>query len=316
MKLGVRDERFTIDGAPTFLLGASYYGALGAPDEFVEWDLHELVELGFNWVRIWATWGAFGQNVSAVRSDGAPREPYISHIKRLCELTEELGLMLDVTLSRGNGTAGPTLEPELPAHLRAVAALARELRPFRHLYFDLSNEHNVSDRRHSTIADLAALREAVKEIDPGRLATASFVGDIGAEEIAEHLEVAGLDFLAPHRPREADSPGQTAQVTRRYLALAGEFCRLVPVHYQEPFRRGFGGWQPLAADFLTDLGEALEGGAAGWCFHNGDERARADGRPRRSFDLRASEGRLFDQLDIEEMAVVEQAAAVLQSHQQ
>ena len=34
-------------------------------------------------------------------------------------------------------------------------------------------------------------------------------------------------------------------------------------------------------------------GAAGWCFHNGDERAAKDGRPRRSFDLR--EKRLFEE---------------------
>jgi len=40
------------------------------------------------------------------------------------------------------------------------------------------------------------------------------------------------------------------------------------------------------------------GGAAGWCFHNGDERSAKDGQPRRSFDLR--EKRLFEQLDEEE----------------
>jgi hypothetical protein len=25
------------------------------------------------------------------------------------------------------------------------------------------------------------------------------------------------------------------------------------VHYQEPFRQGYGSWEPKAADFLTDL---------------------------------------------------------------
>ena len=49
---------------------------------------------------------------------------------------------------------------------------------------------------------------------------------------------------------------------------------------------------------------ANAGGAAGWCFHNGDVRARPDGQPRRSFDLR--EKRLFEQLDEEELAVVKQ----------
>ena len=52
-----------------------------------------------------------------------------------------------------------------------------------------------------------------------------------------------------------------------------KIARAVPVHYQEPFRRGYSQWEPTAADFLTDLRGALAGGAAGWCFHNGSQRA-------------------------------------------
>ena len=38
-ELGIEEERFTLDGKPTFLLGISYYGALGAPEAFVDTDL-------------------------------------------------------------------------------------------------------------------------------------------------------------------------------------------------------------------------------------------------------------------------------------
>lgn len=31
---------------------------------------------------------------------------------------------------------------------------------------------------------------------------------------------------------------------------------------------------------------AKAGGAAGWCFHNGDQKGEPEGRPRRSFDMR------------------------------
>ena len=82
-----------------------------------------------------------------------------------------------------------------------------------------------------------------------------------------------------------------------------ELGRIVPLHYQEPFRRGYGGWQPMAEDFLKDAEGARAGGAAGWCFHNGGNRSRADEQPRRSFDL--SERRLFDQLDEEERKALE-----------
>jgi hypothetical protein len=57
---------------------------------------------------------------------------------------------------------------------------------------------------------------------------------------------------------------------------------------------------PSADDFATDLGQAIAGKAAGWCFHNGDQRGQ---QPRRSFDLR--QRRLFEQLDGEEKAFLD-----------
>src|SRR4051794_26403805 len=65
-QLGVRGTAFTLGGAPTFLLGVSYYGGLGAPDETVDRDLASIKKYRFNWVRVWATWSAFGADVSAV----------------------------------------------------------------------------------------------------------------------------------------------------------------------------------------------------------------------------------------------------------
>ena len=83
VELGVKGERFAIDGRPTFLLGISYYGALGAPDEFIRRDLDDMKRYGFNWIRVWATWAAFGNDVSAVDGEGNPREPFLSKLERL-----------------------------------------------------------------------------------------------------------------------------------------------------------------------------------------------------------------------------------------
>lgn len=58
-----------------------------------------------------------------------------------------------------------------------------------------------------------------------------------------------------------------------------ELGRTVPVHYQEPFRRGYTDWQPTVEDFLTDLRGAREAGAAGWRLHNGDQHDHPNGRP-------------------------------------
>src|SRR5690242_9751732 len=69
-RLGTDGTRFTVNGRRAFLFGVSYYGALGAPDETVRRDLAGLKKHGFNWVRVWATWAAFGDDVSAVDAEG------------------------------------------------------------------------------------------------------------------------------------------------------------------------------------------------------------------------------------------------------
>jgi len=302
---------FLVNERPTFLLGASYYGGLGAPDDFVDRDLDELKRHGFHWIRVWATWAAFGHNVSAVTPVGQAREPYLSRLKQLCEKTDGLGLIVDVTLSRGNGVVGSGLLPGQEGHLEAVGLLAEELKPFRNVYFDLGNERNMGKGRHVAFDELSVLRERVGELDPGRLVTASQAGDITGQELRDYLMVAKVDFISPHRPRRAGSPEQTAERTREYFRRMQELGRLVPIHYQEPMRRGFGTWQPEARDFFADLRNAEVGGAAGWCFHNGDERSQPDRRPRRSFDMRREEGRLFEQLEVLERTVVEKASSAL-----
>jgi hypothetical protein len=296
--LGVRGPLFTLNGKPTFLFGVSYYGALGASDDVLRRDLEEIKRRGFNWLRVWATWAAFANDVSAVDGAGKGREPYLSRLRRLVQECDRLGLVADVTLSRGNGVTGPARLQTLPAHRRAVETLVTALRPYRNWYLDLSNERNIKDRRFTSFADLKELRGLVRRLDPQRLVTASHAGDIADQDLREYVLTVGADFLSPHRPRGPRAASQTEARTRAYLAALEGLGRVVPVHYQEPFRRGFGAYEPRAEDFVTDARGAKAGGAAGWCFHNGDRRGQPDGRPRRSFDLR--DGRLFDQLDATE----------------
>ena len=116
-----------------------------------------------------------------------------------------------------------------------------------------------------------------------RLVTASFGGhDLSEADLRDALITEELDFVAPHRPRTEESPGETATQTRACLLLMKKIGRSAPVHYQEPFRRGYDGREPISAAFLTDLRGALTGGAAGWCFHNGPARGAPDNLPRRS----------------------------------
>jgi hypothetical protein len=303
--LGTDGTRFTLNGKPAFLLGISYYGALGAPEEFIRRDLDDLQRLGFNWLRVWATWGAFDHDVSAVDATGRAREPFLAKLKWLLSECDRRGLVLDVTLTRGKAAIAGHL-PDFESHQRAVETLVNALKEHRNWYLDLANERDVRDDRYVSVTDIKTLRDLVRRLDPTRLVTASFGGHDLAEEDVRDALVAGLDFLSPHRPRDAGSPAQTEARTRDCLATMKKLGREVPVHYQEPFRRGYGGWEPAASDFLADLRGARQGGAAGWCLHNGQQRGADGNLPRRSFDLR--EKRLFDQLDEEEQKTAAQVA--------
>ena len=303
--LAIDGDRFTIDGQPTFLLGISYYGALDAPEEFIRQDFAEFAMAGINWVRVWAMWGFFEQNLSAVDRDGNPRQPYHDRLLRLCELAKEHGLIVDVTLIHSGERSGqPTMLRDVEAHIQAVKTLTTALKPYRNVYIDLANERDLKGKFVSH-EDLGRMRDALKAIDPDRLVTASSTGELKDEEILGALKTARLDFLTPHVPRSSTSASKNLARTRGIVARLRELELVVPLHYQEPFRRGFTkGWEPTLGDFAADLEGAMEGGAAGWCFHNGDQRDQDDGRPRRSFDLRQPEGRLIDQLDEVEQALI------------
>ncbi|MHC4112980.1 MAG: glycoside hydrolase family protein [Planctomycetota bacterium] len=310
-KLGIKGKQFTINGKPTFLSGISFYGALGASKDFIRRDLDDMQKYGFNWFRLWATWGAFDNEVSAVDRQGNPREPYLSKLKWLVEECDRRGIIVDVTLSRGNGVTGPVRLQNHEALRRAGHTIVTSLKPYRNWYLDMGNERNIRDRRFVSTGELAKLRKFIKGLDKDRLVTASYVGDIKKDELKTILIDARVDFLAPHRRRDSKSAGQTAAQTRKYFEMMKEFGRIIPVHYQEPFRRGFTPkrWQPNAEDFLADLKGALESGAAGWCLHNGDQKDKPQSKPRRSFDMR--EARLFDQLDEQEMKFIRQLKSLV-----
>ena len=325
LSMDCQRECFLVNGQPTFLLGASYYGGLALETSEVEKDFVELVRLGFNWVRLWCTWGAFGNDVAAVDTKGRAREPYLTRLLDMCRLGERLGLIVDVTFSRGIPTEAQAANEAVykyasrpwmyspvvthQDHMEAVRTITTALRFLRNVYIDVANERNCPAQFPLSFTDAGDMIRLVHELDPERLVTVSHGSDIPDAAVADYVLTAGVDFLTPHCERSAKSARQMADKTRHYRQLLAEVGRPMPVHMQEPFRCDFSPWQPTAEDFLIDLAGAVQGGAAGWCFHNGYNCHSQDWRPRRSFDLR--EGRLFEQLDETERSVVSGAATVV-----
>ncbi|MEJ1971811.1 MAG: hypothetical protein WDM96_04755 [Lacunisphaera sp.] len=122
------------------------------------------------------------------------------------------------------------LSPE--AADRAVAALTRELRPYRHVTFQVWNEF--SER----VVDHA---KAIHALDPQRLVTNApgGAGDLGDQE-----QNAILDYLTPHTSRHAGPHWRLAPEEIAYLLVRYH----KPVIDDEPARNGtpnYGG--PTAA---------------------------------------------------------------------
>ncbi len=147
--LGIQGTHFTLNGQPTFLLGISYYGGLGAPKPFVRRDLDDLQQHGFNWLRVWATWGAFDHDISAVDTKGQAREPYLEKLVWLVAECDRRAMVVDVTLTRGpllRDKEKPSGITDSAAHRQAVKTLVQALSAYHNWYIDLANEHDVRNR--------------------------------------------------------------------------------------------------------------------------------------------------------------------------
>ena len=172
--LGIEGARFTWNGQPTFLLGFSYYGALGAPEEFIRNDLDEFQRCGFNWLRVWATWSAFGTNVSAIDAQGRSRDPFLRRLQWLVAECDRRGLIVDVTLTRNAESPAAKADGPLPgfkAHQRAVNTLVEALKLQRNWYLDLARPTGCAGRTFRRSCGVEAAPR------PGSLPRSAAVGD-------------------------------------------------------------------------------------------------------------------------------------------
>src|SRR5262245_62423458 len=114
---------------------------------------------GFNWIRVWANWRAFGANAAAVDEEGRSISAGLDKLRWLVAECDRQGCVVDVTLSRGNGVTGPPRLQSLEAHRAAVETLVNALRGSRNWYLDLGNERSVRDGRFVSFEHLKNLRE-------------------------------------------------------------------------------------------------------------------------------------------------------------
>jgi hypothetical protein len=252
-------------GAPTFLYGLSYYGGLGASEETLKLDLDAVQRHDFNWIRVWATWTAYSNDVAVVDAEGRPRAAQMDRLRRLVADCDRRGLVVDVTIGRGSWTGNPAMLRAPEAHRRAVEVLVEELKAYRNWYLDLANERNLAEFGFTSFAELRDLRASSA---PGTRSgwspprTRATSATRTCANTCSPWAWTSCARTGPARPRR---PGRRKRVRTRYRETMLRLGRVVPLHYQEPLRRGWGAWPPRAEDFVADLRGARAGGAAGWC---------------------------------------------------
>lgn len=292
---------FTLDGAPTYLKGVSYYGAQSITTaSYRTSDLDDMVADGFNWIRVWGHWKTpAGEDVSVLTYDGQVREPYMTRLKALITECNSRGIIVDVTLNRdADGTwVGARTQAQ---HLTCVQTLANQLLSYRNVYIDISNERDVQDGRYVSLSECGALINAIKAIDPGRLCTASST-PTSQSQLSDFRNVAKMDFICPHLCRNSGCSAQTFGTVNDYNTWMNNLGWRIPIHLQEPFRRGYTTYNPVEDDYLRDCNGGKLAGAAGWCLHNGSNAGSTP--PYRSFQMTDSDGRLYAQWDSVEVNV-------------
>ena len=288
---------FTVNGKSVYLNGISYYSGTSVDDpKDLKLDLDDMVKNRFNWIRVWTFWGA---DIAVTDPNGQVREPGMSRLKTIITECNKRRMIVDVTMSHGNHPA-PSNQAE---HLACARTLAAELKPYRNVYIDVGNERDVGDARYVSLEDVGELITAIKAIDPQRICTASSCP--GSEDgMKQHLEVGKLDFIAPHLCRDDGCSAKTIGTVKELAGWMKALGRRVPIHLQEPFRRGYTDYQPTVEDFYRDDSGARIAEAAGWCLHNGSSRRGSGEQQRsRSFGMGKEHGRLYAQLDEVELEV-------------
>jgi hypothetical protein len=326
--LGIAGDRFTIDGAPRFLLMLSYFDGMRAAD--LDADLAFIRRtLGFDGIRVFPNWWRYAPERGRcpspaddtlfagdgrIRGDGATPSGRLAHLQRLLASARKHGLVVDLSFTRETVPGGMSVA----SYARALQRTAFLLRAHRHVLFDLQNERDLErPGMYLTPDEVRELRNAVRDPidgDPHRIVVASNSGGTaplaggGATDPAGSVGLAAfahLDAVAQHDPRRRGWPeATTALVTA--LRRSGR-----PVYLQEPTRWRLatkacgqaedGDSDADPAHFRTALANARAAGAAAWTFHS--QRAfRLDGPSRslrrqiEALPVDSPERRLLDSL--------------------
>lgn len=230
--LTVQGTRFLMDGEPFPYTGISFFNAVYNPafnrsaTERKQW-LAKFQRYGINVIRIWCQWDGRPQYADAgpastmYEQDGSLRAQPLQTLKAILDDTNEVGMGVELTFfAHESWLANIRLAPE--AADRAVAALTRELQPWRHVTFQVWNEFSERVVEHVN---------AIHRLDPARL-VCNAPGNAG--DLGDQAQNAVVDYLTPHTSRHGQPHWRTAPEEIRFLLARYQ----KPVVDDEPARNG------------------------------------------------------------------------------
>ena len=231
-RIAVAGTRFTLDEKPFPYTGLSFFNAIynptfNASSKVRQKWLNKFQGYGINVLRVWCQWDNKRGFVDAsptntlFETKGTLRPTHLATLKAILSDADQLGMSVEVVIFAQESYLEKIRLAPLSDE-RAVAALTRELLPFRNATFQIWNEH--SDAR------VLPLLKMIKAIDPQRLVSNSpgYGGDLGSD-----AENAALDYLTPHTTRS----GRYWETAPQELAALRETFRQ-PVVDDEPARTG------------------------------------------------------------------------------
>lgn len=310
---GIAGDRFTIDGAPRFLLFVSYFDAMrrakaAAPAGSLDEDFEYIRRQGFDGIRMFPNWyhyasGARADDDALFTKEGSIRPEAWPIFLSVLEAAAANGLVVDVSFSRE--TVSHLSMDAYVAQLEAAALKLKAAHP--HVFFDLQNEFPIHMPERDAERALAAVRKA----DSGRIAFVSV--DSGSvhdpADAGRLIARLRLPVAAYHESRDPEEWFTDKYIGRIIGALrTGLGAAKVPVYLQEPTaiatmcppRCLEHDWDDDPAHAREAARAAERAGAAAWTFHT-----------RSTFDLANTSFKARLEADPRQRAAFESVAAHL-----
>lgn len=251
-EITVSGTQFLVDGQSFPYTGVSFFNAIYNPafnkssEDRVRW-MRKFRSYGINVLRVWSQWDSKRGFVDTCpdctlyASGGALRTANVRRLSELLADADREGMIVELTLfSQESWHDGIKLGRDEAD--RAVAALTKELLPWRNVTLQVWNEFSERVLDHV---------KTIRSVDPKRVVTNS-PGVAGV--LGDDAQLRVLDYLTPHTSRQ--KVGSTWVIAPSEIAYLRSRWRK-PVVDDEPARNGtpqFGGPPDQTSPFDHILG--------------------------------------------------------------